>query len=254
MMPAYNKGEYIEEAINSVLNQTYSNWELIIVDDGSTDNTNKIAEEFSKKDNRIKYHRNNINLGIPKTRNIALNLAKGEFMGFIDSDDRLVKNSLKRASTYIKKYPDVNLFYSKIFVIDKEGNINYEQGKYHEKEYLKKLKVINTHLSIFNRNLAIECGGFNENLITCSDTNLWMKLYLKTKKIKYIDEPLYEYRIHDENTSLKKNSLRCSQCRKYKYCIIHVALEDYRFAGINPEDTEIEFVNQYFPEAIREIK
>ena len=180
--------------------------------------------------------------------------SKGEFIVFIDSDDRLVNNSLERAKFYISEYPNKDLFYSNIFSIDKNGKRMHTNTKSPEFAYETEIKVINTHLSIFRKSIALKCEGFNENLITCSDTNLWLKMYLMTKRMKHINEPLYEYRIHDENTSLRKNSLRCSKCKKYKHCIIHVALPKYRYQGINKDATQINFVKKYHPLAIKGCK
>ena len=86
IMPSYNTANYISESINSVMNQTYKNWELIIVDDCSTDNTDEIVKKFLK-DKRIRYFKNNKNSGAAISRNKALREAKGRWIAFLDSDD-----------------------------------------------------------------------------------------------------------------------------------------------------------------------
>lgn len=85
--PLYNSEKYIAETIESVLAQTYSNWEMIIVDDCSKDNSTKIVEEYQKKDRRIKLYRNEINKGVSYTRNRAIDLSQGKYIAFLDSDD-----------------------------------------------------------------------------------------------------------------------------------------------------------------------
>ena len=85
--PAFNSGRFIAETINSVLSQTYQNWELIIVDDGSTDETVRIVKSFQEKDNRIKLFENESNKGSAFSRNLALRNAKGKWIAFLDSDD-----------------------------------------------------------------------------------------------------------------------------------------------------------------------
>ena len=87
VMPAYNVEKYIEESIESVLYQTYSNWELIIVNDCSLDNTYKIIKKYHKKDSRIKSYSLLKNQGVANARNIAINNAKGKYITFLDSDD-----------------------------------------------------------------------------------------------------------------------------------------------------------------------
>ncbi len=92
--PAYNASKYLAETIYSVLNQTFADWEMIIVDDCSTDETYEIASDFSRNDTRIRVFKNNQNLGVAKTRNRGLNEATGDYIAFLDSDDLWVKNKL----------------------------------------------------------------------------------------------------------------------------------------------------------------
>ena len=87
IIPAYNCEKYVVEAINSVLAQTYKNWELLVLDDGSKDNTLQVIEEFSKNDSRIKTLPNGKNMGVSATRNRGIELASGEWIAFLDSDD-----------------------------------------------------------------------------------------------------------------------------------------------------------------------
>ncbi len=100
IMPSWNTGRWIAESIESVINQTYQNWELIIVDDCSTDNTDDIVGSF--KDNRIKYFKNDINSGAALTRNRALREARGEWIAFLDSDDLWVPTKLEKMIAFAK--------------------------------------------------------------------------------------------------------------------------------------------------------
>lgn len=103
IMPSYNTGKYIAETIDSVLAQTYKNWELIIVDDCSTDNTDKVVEGFLT-DKRIKYLKNKHNSGAAVSRNRALRKAKGKWIAFLDSDDIWVPEKLKKQIIFMKKH------------------------------------------------------------------------------------------------------------------------------------------------------
>ena len=94
IMPAYNSEVYLESAICSILGQTYQNWELFILDDGSSDLTLKIAEEYCRIDNRVKLIKNACNLGVAETRNRGLDLCQGDYIAFLDSDDRWYPNKL----------------------------------------------------------------------------------------------------------------------------------------------------------------
>ena len=102
IMPSYNTAEYIEESIKSVQNQIYENWELIIVDDCSTDNTDDILKKYIESDKRIHYLKNEKNSGAAVSRNRALREAKGKWIAFLDSDDLWLPTKLERQLKYMK--------------------------------------------------------------------------------------------------------------------------------------------------------
>ena len=120
IMPSYNTAKYIADSINSVINQTYKNWELIIVDDCSNDNTDEIVSEFLK-DKRIKYFKNEKNSGAAISRNKALREAKGRWIAFLDSDDLWVPEKLEKQ---IKFMEENNYYFSYSYYqeIDEKGN------------------------------------------------------------------------------------------------------------------------------------
>ena len=101
--PAYNSEKYIAETIESVLNQTYKNWEMIIIDDCSTDKTSKLVNDYILADSRIKLVSLNKNGGVSNARNIGLSKARGAFVAFLDSDDIWVKNKLETQILFMKK-------------------------------------------------------------------------------------------------------------------------------------------------------
>ena len=121
IMPAYNAERYIEEAITSVINQTYTNWELIVIDDGSKDNTAEIVKQFAEKDKRITLYLNEKNMGVAKTRNRGFDMAKGEYIALLDSDDiwlpEKLENQLKLAEE-----TKAELVYTSYSIIDTDGN------------------------------------------------------------------------------------------------------------------------------------
>ena len=102
IMPSYNTASYISDSIKSVLAQTYSNWELIIVDDCSTDNTDAIVAEFLS-DKRIRYYKNPYNSGAAQSRNRALREAKGRYIAFLDSDDLWLPEKLEKQIRFMQK-------------------------------------------------------------------------------------------------------------------------------------------------------
>ncbi|SEH64548.1 Glycosyl transferase family 2 [Ruminococcus flavefaciens] len=119
IMPSYNTGKYIADTIESVLAQTYKNWELIIVDDCSTDDTNEVVNKF-KYDDRIKYLKNDHNSGAAVSRNKALREAKGKWIAFLDSDDLWLPHKLMWQLKFMKKH-DYHFSYTNYCEIDEDG-------------------------------------------------------------------------------------------------------------------------------------
>lgn len=120
IMPSWNTAQFIAESIQSVIDQTYQNWELIIVDDCSTDNTDKIVEPFLK-DSRIKYLHNEKNCGAALTRNKAMREARGEWIAFLDSDDLWMPDKLEKQIKFMKEHGYV-LSYTEYEKIDEDDN------------------------------------------------------------------------------------------------------------------------------------
>ena len=118
VMPSYNTGKYIEESIKSVLAQTYDNWELLIVDDCSTDDTDQVVAQF--KDSRIHYFKNEKNSGAAISRNRALREAKGRWIAFIDSDDRWMSDKLEKQIHFMEQH-DYHFSYTNYEEIDVNG-------------------------------------------------------------------------------------------------------------------------------------
>lgn len=122
IMPSYNTAKYISETIESVLTQTYTNWELIIVDDCSTDNTDEVVKPFLS-DDRIKYIKNEKNSGAAVSRNRALREAKGKWIAFLDSDDLWVTEKLEKQIEFMEKN-DYHFSYTNYIEIDEESKTN----------------------------------------------------------------------------------------------------------------------------------
>lgn len=120
IMPAYNAEKYIAEAISSVLSQSYTNWQLLILDDCSTDHTAEIAEYFEKADTRIRVLRNPRNMGVAKTRNRGIDMAKGEWVALLDSDDRWHDDKLEK-QLVVADSSDADIIYCSYALTDESG-------------------------------------------------------------------------------------------------------------------------------------
>jgi len=201
IVPTYNRSHLLPRAINSILNQTYSNFEIIIVNDGSTDNTEEIVNSFN--DNRIIYHNNEINKGNNAAVNIGFNLANGKYIAALGDDDELLPNALETVVGDFKRYstePIKVLWYD---CIDVEVGELSGKGPKDEcdisYEMLLCAKFSGDHWIILDKETLME-DRFDESMWR-NHSHLWLKL-LRRFKSRYIPKVLYKaYRQHGERLS-----------------------------------------------------
>ena len=199
IIPVYNSSERLDICVNSILNQSYSNLEIILVDDGSTDNSLEIINSYVKKDSRVKgYHKNNG--GVSSTRNYGLKVANGKFISFIDSDDYVDKEYFKTLMKYQKMnnsdivrcgYYLNNKSYP--IVIAKEVYVNFEfENKLIFDEMLKTYKF-NSVWGQLVKSCVIKDVLFNENLSMGEDFEFNINIIKKSSIVTLIPETLYCY-------------------------------------------------------------
>lgn len=226
ILPAYNVSLYIRDAIFSVLNQTYYNFELIIIDDGSTDNTLSIVNQI--QDSRIKIIRNPINLGIQKTLNNGLRLSQGIYIARIDGDDEWIdKDKLKKQIQFLEENKECILIGSGAVCINEDGKYLYKYLKPQTDKMIRG-KIIGQncfiHSSIvFRKKEIISLGGYSEDEKTkhAEDYDLW----LKAGKIgKFYNIPEYSVKFMIRKSSigntnfinqLKKTTKIAKEYKKY---------------------------------------
>ena len=207
IMPTFNHDNYLSRSINSVLEQEFQNWELIIIDNYSIDCTQQIINSYM--DLRIKYFKFNNNGIIAKSRNFGINKSNGDWIAFLDSDDWWNKNKLYECVNLIDR--DVDFIYHKLIIFKKKKNI-YSKCVY-SRALNKKTTIdliengnpIPASSVILRKNLFIDVGCFSENkdLVGIEDYHAWIKLSLKTNKFLYINSKLGYYTIHENNISNK---------------------------------------------------
>lgn len=205
-MPAYNCGDFIGITFDSVINQSYKNWEVIVVDDCSTDNTAEVVQEYIKKENRIKYHRLEKNSGAALARNKAINLATGKYMAFLDSDDVWFPEKLAKQIGFMEEndYGFTCTSYTKIG----------EQGEYlnrtivaqPKRDYDGVLKTCPGNSTVIYN--AEKLGKFKiPDIKKRNDYVMWLQVIKKEKYLYGIEEPLGSHRIRTEGISSNKKSL-----------------------------------------------
>jgi len=213
IMPAYNTQEYIKEAIESVINQTYTNWELLIVDDLSTDVTVEIVNKMLHNDGRIKLINRQKNSGRPSiAKNSALPYTKGKYIAFLDSDDAWLEKKLEIQIAFMQKNQNYVLTYTGGYLIDHKGVIfnsflpKYSNGK-NLKNMLTRYEINNQSVVIKSDELFTTVENFNEEIIIGEDYNMFMHILAKYE-IGSINQHLIKYRIH--NKGITKSSKRVS--------------------------------------------
>jgi glycosyltransferase involved in cell wall biosynthesis len=177
IIPTYNRAQFLKIAIKSVINQTFNDYELIIVDDGSSDNTKQVVAEFADK--RIRYIPK-VHQGVAPTRNRGLKEAKGEFICFLDSDDRFCQNKLEITYQYIKKHPRYKVFHTEEIWYRNGGLLS--QKVYHKKpsedvfSAAVKLCCISISTAAIKKEVFTQIGIFDERLPACEDYDFWLRV------------------------------------------------------------------------------
>lgn len=205
--PTYNCARFIGETIESVINQTYQDWEMIIVDDCSSDNTEEIVKKYSKDDNRIKYVKLEQNSGAAMARNKAMELATGKYMAFLDSDDIWTKDKLDKQIKFMEKN-NYNITCTKYEQIDEIGQSLNKFIKVKNKvDYNGVLLTCPVGNSTVMYNVET-LGKFEvPNIRKRNDDALWLQMLKKEKYIYGMNDILMKYRIRSNSISSNKVDL-----------------------------------------------
>lgn len=203
-MPVYNSERFLNEAISSVLKQSYDDIELVIINDGSTDNSDRIIRNYISND-KVKYI-SKANSGPANTRNVGIKSSNGDYIAFLDSDDVWLAHKIE---TQIKRLneTDADIIYSRRSIIDEHSNIicEHDERKLYAGSILNELYVDNfvclssvlLKNEVFNR-----VGFFNEHMRMSEDYDFWLRAALSSR-FEYVNEELLQYRIHGLQASAR---------------------------------------------------
>lgn len=209
IMPAFNASTFIAESIESVIAQTYKSWELLIVDDGSVDNTAAIIQSYAAKYPQIKYFYQP-NSGQGKARNTAIQKATGELIAFLDADDEWFPQKLELQLNWMDEVA-ADLIFTTGYFFNEHGKILprkflVPKGRWNAEEMLR-LLVIHNRIPILTvlvkKEYVLAAGGFSERkeVQNAEDYNLWMKLCFVNTVFASFDQPLVKYRVHSQQVS-----------------------------------------------------
>ena len=215
VIPTYNHAKFIGKALESVIDQTYKNWEAIVIDNNSTDDTDKVINQYN--DPRIKYLKINNDGVIAKSRNLGIKEAKGEWIAFLDSDDWWTKDKLEICLKNIDI--NVDFIYHDLKIVYDKSRFNFKRKKYIGRQlkkpilhdllisYITKGTAIGNSSVIIRKNILAKIRGIseNKNLVAAEDFNTWARIARITNKFKYLSRKLGYYLIHD--ASIQKRDL-----------------------------------------------
>lgn len=204
VLPTYNGEKYLADSIESVINQTYKNWELIIINDCSTDKTLEIAQNYAAKDNRIKVYSNDENLKVPKSLNRGFSLANGEYFTWTSDDNMYKPRAIEYMVNYLDNNRNFNMVSCDFEFVNENKTPSDRNTKHWEREQFKLWKRCNIGACfMYTREIALKTGGYEEDMFCAEDYDYWCRLAL-IGKIAYLDENLYTYRINSQSLSVKK--------------------------------------------------
>ena len=240
IIPCYNQGDFLKETCNSVKQQTYTNWEAIIVNDGSTDNTENIALKICEADSRFQYYKKE-NGGLSSARNFGLEKSNGDYIQFLDSDDLLLP---EKFSISLQNDSDLIITNFEMLASKKRKppfcDLNNQEFNYESILLNWDIKFsIPIHCGLFKHSIAKNIK-FNEKLKAKEDWYFWLDYLKYSPKVTYINTPLLLYRIHGNN--MTRDNQHMLDNKKQVYSFIHTklnaALKELFFERINTEYTK----------------
>lgn len=205
VMPTYNAERYISVAIESILNQTYSNWELIVINDGSTDSTPILVQNFILQDSRIRIVNHDSNKGLIEARNRGLNEASGKYIANLDSDDISHANRLAVQVDFLERNVDSLLVGSACEVVDSEARKTGSIDRDLPNDHIPVILLFSNYFinsTVMFRAAAVKEVGYAKDIPIAEDYGLFVALS-KQGRLANLNQKLIDYRLHDDNISLR---------------------------------------------------
>jgi glycosyltransferase involved in cell wall biosynthesis len=212
VVPVYNRGKYIHETISSVLAQTFRDFEVIAVDDGSTDESRSVLEAFGEAI-RVLEHPNRTNRGQSASINLGLRAARGELIAILDSDDVWLPEKLATQVKFLDAHPEVGLVYGNGWAIDETGRRRYViYGPEHREESDAKRVLMDCYFflptnSLIRSQIMREAGFFDETLRAAQDHDMAIRI-AEITRLAYINQQMFYYRRHGDSISVKSADRR----------------------------------------------
>ena len=229
IMGIYNCAATLPEAIDSILTQTFADWQLILCDDGSKDNTYTVAKAYQKKyPDKIDLLQNGRNMGLNYTLNRCLQVATGEYVARMDGDDVSLPTRLEKETAFLDAHPEYAIVSTPMIFFDESGDWgrSYAIEKPTRRDFIKHSPVHCHAPCMIRREAYLAVGGYTEDkrMLRFEDVNLWYKLYAREYTGYNLDEPLYKMR--DDRAAANRRSLKSRMNGVY---VTYVGFKLFRF-------------------------
>lgn len=237
-MPARNAEKYLKASVNSIINQDYQEWELVFVDDGSTDSTGNIIRDYN--DRRIKYYPVDEPRGVAHARNYGCSKVLSEIIVVADSDDIYYPERLTVINDAFVKDHELEVFYSNIRIINHiTGEKFIRPFQTYNLELLKNINYIPNMAAAFKKSSFDAIGGYDESLLSAEDYDLWLRFAMQNCKIYGLDKVLVDANRYNESTSANREKLK-----KYTHIV--------KRKNNLPEISDLEYVRVHSSKSIFE--
>ena len=241
IMSVYNGEKYLVQAIDSILNQTYQNFEFIIIDDCSTDNSFHILQEYAQKDSRIKIIKKEKNIGIKgfiENLNLGISIAKGKYIARMDQDDVSLPERFQKQVDFLENNPEITLVGAQLNLINEQNKITGEAiAALQHRDIVKR---ITSQIQLFHPVIMFRKDQniqYREKFIYCEDYDLYLNLITQGKKLANMNEKLLHYRILESSISRKGDNF-------VKKLMVEKALYFYKLRKENGQDLYETFNNE----------
>ena len=242
IMSVYNGETYLVEAIESIRNQTFENWELVVINDCSTDTTGEILADFSAKDERIKVHTNEVNLKLPASLNKAISLCLGKYIARMDADDICLPERLEKQYKFMEENSDTALSSCRFMTVKNGVYASGGCGGRYDSDAIKAMLLVSNpilHPGVIAKAEVMKKFNYDTTLTCTEDLELWTRMAKENQKMQILPECLLIYRLHDKqitSTTLERQHTEVIKIQKKYYgalfCEMNEKMQEFYISGI----------------------
>lgn len=240
ILPVYNGAECVSNSIDSVLAQTYKDFELIVVNDCSTDNTWEILQEYAGSDNRVKAYTNEVNKKLPRTLNAGFEHATGEYLTWTSDDNMYRPEAIERMVKFLDDNSDCAMVYTDMTLVNELGDEIKEELKVAAQPKELRIRSICGACFMYRSSVAKQVGEYNPDLFLAEDFDYWIRIS-EVSKIMPLHENLYTYRLQPASLS---GSLKWEIIKAQKIKVLDLHF-DYLLSLCENDEDRISFFDNY---------